>query len=1132
VPRVLVAHRSDTALEREAVAGLIKVLRRRGHQVVTTSERAGIGGGEVTDFEREAEAADHVLVVEPRSWWKLDPAVDRWEHALNERISFCIANAIEQFAVVVDSRHEGMAFDGSLGALPRFVLPAAWEPLLARLAQTRQPVILRTTGELVEPRPRIERPGLDAALARATAATPSDEGRLVWIRGAIGTGKSSLLQTFVARRQSSRPIVLHVARPGIAATLRPRAVLAHIAAARERSPATVLAIDGLEQMIDRTDALVPESERSELVASLIALPVGVTVIATSRPLAPRWLGELAPTIDLDAPRWATEQRPLLDAPSPPYFAAAFERAFVRLLALPQAIRRAVLAGLALLRIAPGPVPQRVLAASLGVELPELLATHAAEWLRREGDGLALVHEFAARHLAAELDVRDVGPHYAMLDGIARLRQRGQLDGASLGYATHNEPSHRQATRGLSHDELWIRNVRELQQAARAGSLEHQLERAVATARPEHAKLVQAMHTILRQNSLAIASDVATLASVLWTGLVARDFSPSTLDAELSFGELLPAIRLQNSLAHIDRCQRVLGGHREAVRGCGLSRDGSVAVTLGSDGTLRIWDVQAGSSREVRIGGWSETCALTRDGTRVALGSSERVVVLDTRTGEQIAKHEHHKATVTAIAITDDGTRVLSGDRDGVVMLWYLPYNALQLGKHGDRVTRCTIARDGALGLTGGDDRTVRIWSFADAELRAEVRGHSYAIGGLALTRDGKRAVSVCIGEARVWDPIAGREIECFKDLGDSCAGLVATDDDSVLMAESGERVTRFNVDDGKITVRHLAHPLDIHCIAATDDGEWYLTGGADQVGRLWRRVDMAGGELQGTILPICALLPGEQPDTVWVGGGGHGTRLIALADQRKLVEIEGYTTTNALAWFDGQLYVAGSNRRITVYSATTGREEAYWEPGKDWLRTVTVDRVRQRLAFAGDDRQVFVSKLDGSELRSIGSHSDWIHAVAFTPDGRLVAVDGDGHIKLWDLDKKRAVLERHSDANTCLYTLVLDPSGSQVAVAGSGGRIDVFALDPSAKHGKPERSFAGHVGSVRGLALRPDGRVLVSAGTDRTLRLWSFPDARPLASLTTSFPLTQVCFVGERLVVGDVTGNTMIFAVDWSAIEQ
>ncbi|HVH99379.1 MAG TPA: WD40 repeat domain-containing protein, partial [Enhygromyxa sp.] len=817
-----------------------------------------------------------------------------------------------------------------------------------------------------------------------------------------------------------------------------------------------------------------------------------------------------------------------DTEVPVRFAALLERAFVRLLQLPTTIRRAVLAGLALLRAAPAPVPDRLLAAALGPATLELLERHAAEWLRRDAGQLALTHPFAVRYLATELDLHDVGPHFDLLGGLARLRQRGALLGPAGDYASQYELTHKQAARGLAVGDQWMRAVAVMQRAAGDGSLEERLATAVASARPEHLALLEAILKIVRRHSLALASDPASLPNLLWTGLVARSFAPRMLDEELAWGELRPTIRLQNSLSNLDRCHRILSGHKHPIRGCGLSRDGSVAVTFGSDGTLRIWDAQTGRSRELQLGGWCESCALTPDGHRVAVGVSERVVLIDTRTGEKIAEHRLHKNTATAMAISPDGTRVLSGDRNGLIALWNVSGEPFELGKHGDRVTRCTIASDGSFGVSGGDDKVARVWSFGDVELRAELRGHSYAVSGLALTRDGERLVSICIGEARVWDPATGVQQDRFDELGESCAGaIVVANDREVLMAEAGERITRWSLDDGKLLVRHLAHPVDMYCVAASEDGEWYLTGGADHVARLWRRADIPSNEQVGVIIQVSALLPGEQPDTVWVTSGGKGTRLLALDDQRELVKLQGYASATALACCDDRLYVAGSNKRVTLYSAASGKERSFWEPGRDWLRTIAVDRPRQRLAFAGDDKRVYMSGLDGSQLRTIAAHDDWIHALAFTPDGKLIAVDGDGHIKLWDPDGDRGLLACKSEANKSLFALALDSTGEHVAVAGAGGPIDVFSL---AQTGPPVRSFEGHVGAVRGLALRSDDRVLVSAGSDCTLRLWSFHDGRALACITLGYPLTQVVFVGERLVVGDVSGNLMIFEVDWSTI--
>ena len=79
--------------------------------------------------------------------------------------------------------------------------------------------------------------------------------------------------------------------------------------------------------------------------------------------------------------------------------------------------------------------------------------------------------------------------------------------------------------------------------------------------------------------------------------------------------------------------------------------------------------------------------------------------------------------------------------------------------HAGFVITAEFSPDGTLALSGGGDRTARLWDLATGRELRTFSGHRKPIWSVAFTPDGKHALSAGYDEGvKVWDVATGREI--------------------------------------------------------------------------------------------------------------------------------------------------------------------------------------------------------------------------------------------------------------------------------------------------------------------------------------------------------------------------------------
>jgi WD40 repeat protein len=77
---------------------------------------------------------------------------------------------------------------------------------------------------------------------------------------------------------------------------------------------------------------------------------------------------------------------------------------------------------------------------------------------------------------------------------------------------------------------------------------------------------------------------------------------------------------------------------------------------------------------------------------------------------------------------------------------------------------------------------------------------------------------------------------------------------------------------------------------------------------------------------------------------------------------------------------------------------------------------------------------------------------------------------------------------------------------------------PDLPHPALIRTLEGHSSYVTGCAFSPDGKLIVSASSDRTLKVWDSETGRILATFFADGPMFCCVFYGEMIVAGGARG--------------
>jgi WD40 repeat protein len=472
----------------------------------------------------------------------------------------------------------------------------------------------------------------------------------------------------------------------------------------------------------------------------------------------------------------------------------------------------------------------------------------------------------------------------------------------------------------------------------------------------------------------------------------------------------------------------------------------------------------------------------------------------------------------AAAFSPDGRRALSGE-NGPIGLWDVKTGARvrQLPGHGEwkAVTSVVFLPGRRQALSCGHDCTLKLWDLDTGQEIRRFSGHTDGVNRVAITGDGRYAVSVGDKTVRLWDVHTGKELHSFTGHTEAVIGVAVSPDGKFALSGSLDGTMRlWRLPDlppaekvGEIG-RFGAEGHWPRRVALSPDGKRLLTAGNEHGSGTARYWDIATGK------EIYRMLPSKGHRFYDVAISSDGTKLLGCSGDG-LIHVWDAATGKELKKLKGHTHevigVAVSPDGRMVASAGYDCHLRLWDLEKGELTSSPGNFAGgqgQGVRFSPDGTLMATWATDAKvrlwdvkkqkEIRCLEGHKDWVVAGAFSRDSsRLItgtwpsrgggdAVPGPSEIILWEVATGKPL--RTIDVtprNVC--GIAISPDGRRALSCGNAGLVELWDLET----GKQIIAFKGHVGRVSDVAFLPDGRTAVSGGFDGTIRLWRLPDPPP-----------------------------------------